>query len=295
MLSLKEGKKIAMIDNKKDIFIRGYNDFDNDDDPDIKIDDPYKLLDPEFYKENDIKNRSVFKHLYDDDLLDVYTREMTDKYIRNKLKTFYEIKKGSVFPIPQMKSERLYISAPSGSGKSTFIGQYLEQIRKEDKKRHIYIFSRVDQDEPLDKFKHTTRIPLEIKFWDTHPLKAEDFKNSVCIFDDIDTMPNKGLLSIVRTFRDDLLECGRHYGITSICTSHLISNYSITRTMINEASAVILFPKGAGQYSVKQFLEKNIGMSIYQIKKVLDLPTRWLYIWKSYPRYIIYQKGVLLI
>ena len=296
MLSLKSGQKIAIIDNKKDLYIYGHNNFDNnDDDPHIRVDEPFKLIDTDFYKENDIKDRSKFKKLYDDDLLDMYTKELVNQYIRNKEKTFYEIKKGSVFPIPQMDSERIYISAPSGSGKSTFIGQYLEQIRKQDKKRPIYIFSRVAEDEPLDRFKKTTRIPLEMKFWEKYKIKPEDFKKSVCIFDDIDTITDKALLSLVRSFRDDLLECGRHFDITTICTSHLISNYSKTRTMINEANAVVLFPKGAGQYSVKQFLEKNIGLSSGQIKQILNLPTRWLFIWKSYPRYIVYQKGVLIV
>lgn len=106
---------------------------------------------------------------------------------------------------------------------------------------------------------------------------------------------DKALLRIIRNFRDDMLECGRHYGITTICTTHLISNYSATITMINEANAVVLFPKGAGSYSVKQFLEKNIGLSKYQIKTIEELPTRWIYIWKEYPRYIVYQKGIMII
>jgi hypothetical protein len=283
MISLSQGEKIATIANKKSVYLFGKDNFDTKTNPHLKADKPIELLDTEFYKENDIKNKRKFKSLYKDDLLDEDLKEETDKYIDKMLKTSFMIDEGSVFPYPRKKSERVYISAPSGSGKSTFIGQYLEEIRKINKKRDIFIFSK------------TYRIPIEEKFWNSNEIKCEDFKNSVCIFDDIDTILDKNLLKQIRNFRDDMLECGRHYNITTICTSHLIQNYNKTRTLINEANAVVLFPKGAGAYSVKQFLEKNIGLNKYQIKKIEDLPTRWIYIWKEYPRYIVYQKGVMII
>lgn len=121
--------------------------------------------------------------MYKDDLLnDEDLKELADNYIENKLRTTLLIDKGSIFPVPCKKSERLYISAPSGSGKSTFIGNYLEQIRMEDAKRKIVIFSRVEHDEPLDKFKKTLRIPLEAEFWDAVPMKPEEFKKNQFVF-----------------------------------------------------------------------------------------------------------------
>ena len=59
--------------------------------------------------------------------------------------------KDNIFPIPQLFSERIYISAPSGAGKSYFTAEYILEIRKKfGKKREIFIFSRVDEDKSLD-------------------------------------------------------------------------------------------------------------------------------------------------
>ena len=69
-------------------------------------------------------------------------------------------KSTKVFPLPQKYSERIYVPAPSGSGKSTFIGEYLKQLRILYPQRRIVIFSRVEKDEPLDRFKNLERVNL---------------------------------------------------------------------------------------------------------------------------------------
>jgi len=37
-----------------------------------------------------------------------------------------------------------------------------------------------------------------------------------------------------------------------------------------------------------------MGFDKSQIKYISQLPTRWIYIWKEYPKYIIHEKGVIL-
>ena len=101
-------------------------------------------------------------------------------------------------------------------------------------------------------------------------------------------------MKVLRNFRDDVLECGRHYGITAISTSHIIMNFGATRTLINEAQAVVLFPRGSSFQQVKGFLDRYLGFSNYDIEILKNLPTRWIFIWKEYPKYLIYEKGVML-
>ena len=125
-------------------------------------------------------------------------------------------------------------------------------------------------------------------------IQVEDFKNSILIFDDIDTILNKALVKLVRNFRDDILECGRHYGITILSTSHIIMNFGATRTLINEANAVVLFPRGSSFQQVRGFLDRYLGFDREQIDFIKQLPSRWLFIWKEYPKYLIYEKGVML-
>lgn len=122
----------------------------------------------------------------------------------------------------------------------------------------------------------------------------EQFKESIIVFDDIDTLLNKALVKYIRSFRDDILETGRHYNITIISTSHLIANFLATRTLINEANAIVLFPRGSSFYAVSNFLERYLGFTKEQIRYVEKLPTRWIYFWKEYPKFAIHEKGAFL-
>ena len=204
-----------------------------------------------------------------------------------------------VFPIPQLFSERIYISAPSGAGKSFFTADYVNAILdKFGKKRNIYIFSRVDKDESLDKKlpkRKVIRIPLTSEFWDEITFTPEDFKKSICIFDDIDSIQNKALAKKVQNLRGNMLETGRHSEITIISTSHQIQNFIETRQLINEAQSVVLFPKSSSIYHISNFLEKYMGLNKYQIDAIYKLPTRWIFFHKMYPRYLVYQHGVILL
>tara|TARA_R110000868_G_scaffold294051_1_gene554559 strand:- start:2224 stop:3156 length:933 start_codon:yes stop_codon:yes gene_type:complete len=309
MLSLRRGVEIAVINegsnkNKK-IYLYGKDDFSNKLPSEIIVEDneKIKVLEKDYFKTRKInrthqailidavKNNLTINQL-DEKLKDTY-EELQDN-INIKLKTELDFinKSTKVFPIPQKYSERLYVPAPSGSGKSTWIGEYLKQLRIKYPDRRIYIFSRVKEDKPLDRFKNLERVDLD-GFIHTKPL-VEDYAKGILIFDDIDTILDKNLVNFIRKFRDDVLECGRHYKITCISTSHLIMNFHATRTLINEANAVCIFPKGGSFGQIKNFLDRYLGFDKILIEKIRTIPSRWVYIHKEYPQYIIHEKGVLL-
>jgi hypothetical protein len=169
---------------------------------------------------------------------------------------------------------------------------YLKQLRILYPNRKIVIFSRVEKDEPLDRFKNLTRIDLGV--FAENPPKVEEFEGNILIFDDIDTILNKSIVRILRQFRDDVLEVGRHFKITCISTSHIITNFHATRTLINEAQAIVVFPKGGSFGQIKGFLDRYMGFERTFIDGLRLLPTRWLYIHKEYPQYIIHEKGAIL-
>jgi hypothetical protein len=261
MLSLTKGKDIAYLYKKnKDISKKNNKKIIQD-----KVIKTIKLFDDNFKEENPQK-------------IEMIENSNDEEYY---------------FPIPQKKSERLYISAPSGAGKSTFIGKYLGELRKISKNRPIFLFSRVEVDKPLDIFK-PIRIPLNREIFDENPLVPEDFRDCILIFDDIDTLIDKPLLKYLQHFRDDLLECGRHYGITTISTTHQILNFTETRKLLNEATAIIIFPKATGNYQLRSFLERYMGYDREEIEHIKKLPSRWLYLSKEYPLYMIYEKGIIV-
>jgi len=312
MLSFNNGREIATftdgkMKNKK-IYLKDENIMDKGE-SDILVPQKEKaqLVSKEWYKRRNVKPsvRDIIKENIENDTklrdidekyYDIYDEALAevDYRLKNEL-NYTDIKyKDKLFPIPQKFSERIYIPAPSGSGKSTFIGMYLKQLRLKYPNRKIFIFSRVPKDEPLDKFRNLERIELSWEEFEMNPLQVEDYKNGILIFDDIDTIINKKLVKYLRHFRDDVLEVGRHFGITCISTSHIITNFHATRTLINEANAIVLFPRGSSFHQIKNFLERYLGFGSEEVEYIRKLPSRWLWVWKEYPKYMIHEKGVIL-
>lgn len=191
-------------------------------------------------------------------------------------------------------TERYYISGPSGSGKSYFISKWLEmnkKIFKGKNKKELYIFSRINEDKQLDKFK-PIRVILELL--PDNPLTAEDLENSICIFDDIDSIKDKIVKRIVFDLRDDFLVCGRHFNITVICTTHQLMNNVESKRPINESTSCVIYPKSGATFQIKNFLKFYCGFDKMMIDKIMKLKSRWVCIRKTYPMTIIYEKGLFL-
>lgn len=309
MLSLKRGKEIAVITGGqmkgKKIFLYGKDDFTQKLPSEFVVNtkERKKLIPKDYFRNRRVKlkdEKALIKHIDNDDKISSVEERIQEDYVKvqkvieDKLKKELDFtdKSTQVFPIPQKFSERIYVPAPSGSGKSTFIGEYLKQLRILYPNRKIVIFSRVENDEPLDRFKNLVRINLE-DFAEKVPA-VETFAKDILIFDDIDTILNKLIVKVLRQFRDDVLEVGRHFNITCISTSHIITNFHATRTLINEAQAVVVFPKGGSFGQIRGFLDRYMGFDKELIETIRQLPTRWLYIHKEYPQYIIHQKGAIL-
>ena len=97
---------------------------------------------------------------------------------------------------PFVKSNHMYVAGATGSGKSYWIADYLKLVNKYQKDREIFIFSDVDYDEAFAPLKNITRITLDASLI-TEPISPEELENSVCIFDDIDSIQNKALKKTV--------------------------------------------------------------------------------------------------
>ena len=131
--------------------------------------------------------------------------------------------------IPDTTKERdiIYITGPSGSGKSTYVRKYLEQYKKKNKDKPIYMFSSLPDDESLDSIE-PQRIRLDESIYQD-PIEIEDLANSVVIFDDIDVMCVKTIRDAVYNILNKTLEIGRHFKITALVTNHLPTNGKETR------------------------------------------------------------------
>ena len=241
---------------------------------------------------------------------------MLKEVAQNRLKT--EIHFGesddirSIVPvIGHNKFDRsIFISGPSGSGKS-FLAKNI--IKHDLKARPIIVFSKIEDDESLSELK---KLKVnKSSFRDQHDggsrmikMKLDtqsdlldlpsnhELKNTVCLFDDINSFP-KETADFLNHYRDTLLECGRHQNITVISTSHQVHDWSKTRTALNECQYTCLFPHSS-KFASAKFLSNRMGLRREQCDNVLDTAMnagRFLICRNSAPNLIMHEKGVILL
>lgn len=189
-------------------------------------------------------------------------------------------------PCWNKKTERMiwFISGMSGSGKSYYAGLLLKKYKKLYPKNEIFIFSSVNEDKSFDSMK-VNRINLEGLL--TEDLQSDDFENSIVIFDDCDCITNKNIKNKVLSIQNQILEKGRHKNVSCIVTSHISTDGSSTKKILNESMRIVVFPQNANGRTLKYLLENYLGFDRHQVKFMKELKTRPLTICKTYPQLVI--------
>lgn len=214
---------------------------------------------------------------------------------KKQMKEFTVHDDGVIIPFPKFTTaERHYIAGPSGSGKSYFISKFLSEYKKINPVSKIYLISDVDEDEVLDKL-NVIRIDINSLVDGSDPIKPDDLRDSIVIFDDIDSIRDKEISKEVCSLRDSLLRRGRHENINVIVTYHLLTNYKDTRIILNEVHSITIFPRSGSTYGITRLLKYYVGLDKNQIQKIFSLPTRSVTIYKHYPMYVIYDHGIYLL
>jgi Sec-independent protein translocase protein TatA len=298
MLSFSEGgRKIARVKGGKDdgkIIYLDEQGFDGD----IDI----KSFSKKFYKEFKKLSKEDGKELMaslnernppeKEALREIFMDAMDE--IKGQKKNEIRITGGKLLPLPNKKVvEKIYVSAPSGAGKSTWCGNWIKEFKKVFRDDEYFVFSTINRDKVLDKHD-PIRIPLTEDLL-VNPISPNEVENAVVVFDDVDTITNPKIRNNIVGLRDWLLEQGRHFNTRMLMTSHLLMNYSATRRLLNEATAVVFFGKCGSTYHIKRFLKQYAGLDKKQIKRILNLPSRWVALYKTYPMYILYEKGAYLL
>ena len=197
-----------------------------------------------------------------------------------------------------IRTEKVYVAGSSGSGKSFYISKWLKLfLKKKRKDMPVYIFSTIDYDRSLDDIFADNIIRLEIDIGlITSPIHPSELSDSIVIFDDSDNIPDARVRKTVQNLRSQILECGRHYGITMLNTSHQLLNYMMTRTLLLESTQVVFFPRSsAGTKHIKAYLTNYGGLDKEQISKILKLNSRWVAHMRCYNPYIISEKEIYML
>ena len=253
------------------------------------------------------KYSDILEDIFDDFSIDKKIKSSDIKIIEQELTKLYnqtndkfliklQDSKEYVVPLPctiDDNADHIYIAGQTGSGKSTWIANYVKELKKLYPKMDIFLFSTFDEDKALDLLK-PTRITINEEIVDS-PISKEELKNSVVIFDDIDTIQPKKLANAIRRLRDDLLQNGRKLNIRVISTSHQVMNYRLTRDLIAFTQKVVLFPQCTTYNQLSRFLTVYIGLDKKEIKFIKDLNTRWIMIYKNHPSYMLWSSGAVIL
>jgi hypothetical protein len=191
-------------------------------------------------------------------------------------------------PSPDPKTRQVwYVAGQSGSGKSYFARGIAENYKKLFPEREIYLISKLQEDETLDKMKIGKPKRLSLDSLVSDPVEMDEFKDCLVIFDDWDTL-DKPYFPIVHKLIEDLAIMGRHTNTSMLILSHYLTNYSKTRLILGEAQFLVLYPLATSQKALKYVCEHYGGMDKEDIVG-LKKRGRWVLIHKNYPSYVISQ------
>lgn len=216
---------------------------------------------------------------------EIYKRIVSDSAASNTI----ELPDDSTFqPIPDpdpSKRQVYYVAGQSGSGKSYFARGIAENYKKLFPDRDVYLISKLQEDETLDRMKVGKPKRLNIESFLTDPVDLEEFKDCLVIFDDWDTL-DKPYFPIVHKLIEDLAIMGRHTNTSMLILSHYLTNYSKTRLILGEAQYLVLYPLATSQKALKYVCEHYGGLDKEDIIK-LKRRGRWVLIHKNYPSYVV--------
>jgi len=206
-------------------------------------------------------------------------------------------KNEKLYYIPNVKTERtiVYVAGKSGSGKSYWSKDYINTYHILYPKNPVYVFSYLKDDPTLDVMKFIKRIKIHDPDFIDSEFEIDDFKDSLTLFDDCDCIKDKKLRKKIDDILTKILQVGRHCNVSCLYLSHTICGGHETKLQLNESHAIVFFPNGVGQRTMKYLLENYLGFSKNQIKKVKTLKTRSVCIVKSCPTVVISDKKIYVV
>lgn len=216
---------------------------------------------------------------------EIYKRIQTDRINDKSI----SLPDDSVFqPIPSAdpKTRQVwYVAGQSGSGKSFFARGIAENYKKLYPEREIYLISKLQEDETLDKMKVGKPKRISLQSLVDDPVDLDEFKDCLVIMDDWDTL-DKPYFQVVHKLIEDLAIMGRHTNTSMLILSHYLTNYGKTRLILGEAQFLVLYPLATSQKALSYVCQMYGGLDkedIIGLKK----RGRWVMIHKNYPSWVL--------
>ena len=205
-----------------------------------------------------------------------------------------------LIPNPDEKWRKgLYTAGPPGSGKSTFVAAYLRAyLNMFDGKPRIYgLCATKFADDPAYAGLKIGQLPLE--FFDptgNPPFEVDHLvekDGSMVIFDDWDSYKGQQA-QVVEHAISSIINLGRKKNISIIVTSHLLSNYSHTRGIINGLEWLVVYPHHTQELELVNFLKK-MGIKQDVAEQMRGISDDWAAIHQSNPTFILTQHSARMV
>ena len=187
---------------------------------------------------------------------------------------------------------RILISGSTLCGKSYFASMIVRSYKKQYKDNDVFIFSNLDEDPVLDRYK-PHRIELDESLIED-PIELSELHDSLVIFDDIDSLTNKDVRKAVNELRDQVFSTGRHHQIACITTSQILLKGAESKSSLENTNLVVLFPV-ASRGQVHAYLKDKLYFDKHIIDKISRLRSRWICIHKACPMFVLYENGFFFI
>lgn len=203
-------------------------------------------------------------------------------------------------PLIDMEKRQVsYIAGPAGSGKSTMAVKMIKRFLKVHPDKPFYLFSRSSyKDDPAFNGMRVNQIMIdESLIKQPIDITKELPGGAIVLFDDVNTILDDKVKKAVEKLMNDIMEVGRKFEVWIVITSHLVipSEKKFARTVMNEAQTLTVFPKSGSAQQITYALKQYFGLTKQQIEKIIQLPSRWVQISKSYPMYVVYEHGVYIL
>jgi len=185
------------------------------------------------------------------------------------------------------KFQVYYLYGASGSGKSYVARDIAEGYHMQNPKNGVFLISKLTEDDTLDKAKFIKRVNPES--FKEEKCDVVEFSDSLVIIDDYEgwESSDKILYNIIISIINDIASMGRHHKINLIVCNHNHTNYRATRLLLNEATGIIIYPQSSGDNALKYLLSSYVGLTKAQINEIKKARSRWVFIHKHAPRYMM--------
>ena len=206
-------------------------------------------------------------------------------------------------------TNRIFISGRAKSGKTSIAKRIVMEIIARDEEKALLALSNGEEPKPDKRvilFAPSENDPsidlgLEGIIERAKPgnYVADDFANSIVIFDDTESLESPSAEAKLNLFIKKVLQGGRKLGIHVIYINHTLLNWARTKTVIGECNYIFLFPNTGFDAQIEKFNKAYLGLQKPIYNRLISTPSedepqgsRWVMISTWAPCYIMTEHCV---